>query len=541
MYLPEDIEDILRNREHEVLEFKEAKNNFDSRERSDYCTAIANAGGGRLLLGVDDIGNIVGTSVYRETLNKVPHDVYQKIGITVSVEEVPHSKGRVVVFDVPPRPVGRRVKSDGHYKYPIRKGESTVEMDDEDTRKILNEVRPDFSAGIVEGLTIEDLEEDAIANFRKRRVEKTGNSGLETEPVERILKDAGLVRNGEITHACLILLGKREIITNLLPQSEVIYEWRSAVQQIHHDFRKSWRAPYFAVYDEIWETIYARNLRTPYQEGFVQQEVLAFDEKSCREAVNNAIAHRDYSIGGRSTIIHASPDAFTVVSPGGFPMGITPENILEAAPHWRNRLIAEAFEQTKLVERSGQGIDNIFEASIRQGKGLPSFQGTDNNTVQINVPAKVQDAEFIKFLEKLVNEKQINLSFDEILELEQLRGSKLLPSLRHKEKFLRLGIVERVGKTKGTKYMLSHRYYTHKEKPGIYTKIKGITREHKKQLILEHINREGSGRRDDFLDAFPKLKTSDISNLLQELKRGGKIERIGSDRAGYWQLKRDPN
>jgi ATP-dependent DNA helicase RecG len=85
--------------------------------------------------------------------------------------------------------------------------------------------------------------------------------------------------------------------------------------------------------------------------------------------------------------------------------------------------------------------------------------------------------------------------------------------------------------------MLSHRYYTYEERPGLYTRIKGIDREKKKELILEHIHREGQGRRDDFIDAFPELKPDDISNLLQELRRDGKIERIGSDRAGYWRIK----
>jgi len=262
---------------------------------------------------------------------------------------------------------------------------------------------------------------------------------------------------------------------------------------------------------------------------------LAFDEKACREAVNNAVAHRDYSIVGRSIIIHASPKSFTVISPGGFLNEITPENVLSAAPRWRNRLIAEAFERTKLVERSGQGIDNIFETSIRQGKGLPDFEGTDRSTVQINMPAKIKDAEFVKFLEKVSNEHQITFSFNEIYELEKLRERKVLSVLQHKEKFLKLGVVEKIGRTSGAKYILSHRYYSYQEKPGVYTRIKGFNRESKKELILEHIRREGKGRREDFLDAFPELKPKDITNLLHELKREGEIKREGSDRSGYWK------
>jgi len=538
MFTPEDINDMLQNTESAVLEFKESRTNFSNKDRSDYCAAIANMGGGKLLLGISNDKKVVGTSVYQGTINRVPQQIYQDIGITVVIEEVQHPNGRVVIFDIPPRPVGQRVRSNGNYVYPIRRGESLGEMDDDATREILNEVQPDFSSSIVEQLMLSDLDQRAIENFIKQRVEKTGNTGLRSTSLEQILKDAELMRGKRLTIACLLLLGKAEKLTEFLPQAEIIYEWRNDPNQIHHDFRISWRVPYFIIYDDIWNTINARNIRIPYQVGFIQQEVMAFDEKACREAVNNAVAHRVYSISGRSIMIYASPYSFTVVSPGGFPNRITPETVLTAPPYWRNRLIAEAFERTKLVERSGQGIDNIFEISIRQGKGSPNFNGTDENTVKINICAKVQDVQFVKFLEKVANERQIIFSFDEIYELEKLRVQKQLSALKHKEKFLSLGIIEKIGKTSGTKYILSHKYYSYKEKPGVYTRIRGLTREHKKELVLEHLRREGKGIKKDFIEAFPDLKVSDISNLLQELKYEGKIERVGSDRGGYWQIKK---
>lgn len=541
MYTAEDIDDILRNSECSILELKAATTNFSDIDRSDYCAAIANMGGGLLLLGVSDDRKVVGTSVYKGTINQISQEVYQQLGITVIVEDLQHTNGRVVIFDIPARPVGQRIRSHGKYTYPIRRGESLGEMDDATTREILNEVQPDFSSGIVDQLLLSDLDPQAIKLFINRRAKKTGTTALLTSPFEQILKDAELIRDEKVTVAGLLLLGRSEKITEFLPQAEIIYEWRNDPNQINYDFRTSWRAPYFIAYDDIWNTINARNIRIPYQEGFVQQEVMAFDEKACREAVNNAVAHRDYSISGRSIIILASPISLTVTSPGGFPNHITPENILNSPPHWRNRLIAEAFERTQLVERSGQGVDNIFDICIRQGKGLPNFSGTDKNTVQINIPAKVQDIRFIKFLEKIANEKQLSFSFDEIFELEKLRTQKKSYGLKHKEKFLSLGIIEKVGNTSGTKYIISHKYYSYEEKPGIYTRIRGITREQKKALILDHIRREGKGIKKDFIDAFPDLKVSDISNLLNELKIDGKIERKGSDRAGYWQIKSEIN
>ena len=175
MYLPEDIDDILRNTENTMLEYKEARSNFSDGDRSDYCAAIANMGGGRLLLGVANDKNIVGTSVYQGTINQISQQVYQQIGITVTIEDVFHPKGRVVILDIPSRPVGQRGRRNGgKYIYPIRRGESLGEMDDVMTREILNEVQPDFSSSIVESLTLGDLDEGAVENFKKRRAEKTG-------------------------------------------------------------------------------------------------------------------------------------------------------------------------------------------------------------------------------------------------------------------------------------------------------------------------------------------------------------------------------
>jgi ATP-dependent DNA helicase RecG len=540
MYTTKDIDEILEHtREGEVLEFKNVQN-FDSRDRSDYCAAIANRGGGKILFGVADDRSVVGTSLFQGTENKLSHQIFQDIGITVKVEEVLHLKGRIVVFDIPSRPVGRRIRSNGHYLFPVRRGESLGEMDDMEAEGIFAELKPDFSASVVDGFSLDDLDPIAVENFRKLRSAKTENPRVLTEPIERVLADAGLFVDGKCTFACLIFLGKAEKIKRFAPQSEVIFEWRSDEGKIPHDFRKTWTEPYFGTYDEIWEVINARNTRAPYQEGFIQHEIFAFDEKACREAVNNAVTHRDYTITTGSIFIHASPERFSVTSPGGLLPGVTTENIRDKSA-WRNRSIADALEHTKLVERSGQGIDDIFEISIEQGKGWPDFGGTDAHQFRINIPARVRDLEFVKFLETIANEKQIVFSLDEMIELERMREEGAVSEFASKDKFLKLGIIEKIGKTRGMKYVLSHRYYKHEKRLGQYTRIKGLTRDAKKELILKHIREQGSGRMEEFIEAFPEMGSPDIANLLQELKREGLIVREGWARASVWRIREEDN
>ena len=531
----EQLNNWLKHPENLNLEFKKAENSFSKSELFNYCCALANEGGGELIFGIVPlIHTVSGTKLYEGTYNMLSNEILQKLGIRVDVEEILHPDGRVLIFHIPAHYVGKPIKSDGIYY--MRAGESLVPMDEQTLKQKLTQHEQDFSATLIPELQLADLDENAIAIFRVRRAEKMGKSLQENEPLDRILSDAGLLVDGKCTFACLVLLGRADKIRQFARHSEIIFEWRTKEGQIHHDFRKEWTAPYFVAHNEIWETINARNLRMPFQEGFIQREIFAFDEKVCREAVNNAIAHRDYSITSASIIIHASPAELSVTSPGGLLPGITPENII-GKTQWRNRIIADALEHTRLVERSGQGVDDIFNITIRQGKGSPSFGGTDAHEVCIHIPAIVRDVGFVQFLERLADERQINFLLDEIVELEKLRENHTLRDVRFKEKFLQLGVIERVGKTRGTMYILSHGYYKHTEKLGEYTRIKGLSREQKKALILEHIKREGQGRMSEFLQAFSDLKNSDVHNILQELKRSGVIFFEGDNkRSGVWKL-----
>lgn len=529
----EQLNNWLKNKEGLNLEFKKAENSFSNTELFNYCCALANEGGGKLILGIEPENHtIVGTNTHQGTHNKLSNEILQKFGVRVDVEEVFHPDGRVLIFHVPAHYVGKPIKSNGIYY--MRAGESLVPMDEQTLKQKLNQHEQDFSALVVKGLNISDLDEGAIISLRNVLI-KNNKKTLADLSIEGLLTALELITNDGVTFAGLILLGSKQKIDELLPSAEIIFEWRQE-EKINHDFRKEWREPFLKVYDDIWQNINNRNTRIPIQEGLLQNEVLAFNERAIREALLNAVTHRDYSISSQSVFIKADLQKLTVISPGGFLPGITPKNIIEKQAS-RNRRIAEVFQKLGLVERSGQGVDQIFESTIREGKGLPDFFESDNFQVVLNIPAQVKDRDFILFLEKISKERQIIFSLEEVYELELLRENRVVGNLANKNKFLDLGIIEKVGKTSGTKYILSHKYYKYENRPGIYTRIKGLTREHKKELILDHIKREGNGKKKDFRDAFPDLKVSDISNFLQELKDENKIQHIGSDRAGHWVLR----
>lgn len=530
---PDELKEWLRHPEGLHLECKKASGSFSlDRDLPDYCAALANEGGGKLILGVEDkTHKIVGTKAFEGTVNKLSHELLNKIKVRVDVEEI-YCPDRVIVFKVPGRLLGQPVQSTGKYRYPMRAGESIVEMDTATLQRILNETEPDFSARIVPGLTAGDMDPAAIADFRRRWAQKQGRQEYLKFTDEKLLRAIGLLSEEGINYAGLILFGKKEKIDTLLPGSEIIFEWRNAVK-VQHDFRKTWREPFFKVYEDIWATVNARNSRFPFQEGLIQREIYAFNEKAFREALLNAVAHRDYNVSSRSILITVDPEKLVVKSPGGFPSGITPENILREQV-WRNRVIAETFEKAGLVERSGQGMDDIFGSTIREGKGLPGFDGTDAYSVRLSIPAQLKDKDFVMFLEKVTEEKQIHLSFEEIYELECIREEGPGP-FNSKDKFLSLGIIEQVGRTKGAKYILAHAYYRHAGRPGVHTRLAGLSRDQMKELILNHLRKNPKGYARDFMDAL-NLKRTDIANLLTELNKAGKIRRVGNKRSGHWEL-----
>lgn len=532
----EEFERWLKKPEGLNLEFKEAKNQFD-RQRSlpDYCAALANERGGKLILGVDSLGHVVGTKAFLGTHNKLSHELLNELKIRIDVEELIHPKGRVLIFHVLSRQVGSVIRSTGSYNIPMRAGESITEMDDQTLRSIMNENSPDFSMQPLSGSSIHDVDEEAVHILRSLCFEKTKNQNYKNCSLPQLLTDLGLYINSQLNSACILLIGKAEALRQYLPQAEIIWEWRQLSGKIPYDFRKTWRMPFLKVFDDIWTEIDKKNLRTPYKQGFIQKEIFAFDKDSIREAILNAVAHRDYTLHGQVVFVTASPDEFVIESPGGFLPGITPENAIRQRA-WRNQRLAETLEKTGLIERSGQGLDLIYQRTIQDGKGTPNFNGSDSHCVRLHIPALVKDKDFVLYLEQIINEKQISLSFDEILELENIREKQMVTRPDFKDKFLDLGIIEQVGKTKGAKYLLSYKYYEHIGKAGKHTRLADLSRDKNKELILTHLRKNKNGLIHNIMDALGKNRTY-VGNLLQELKKEGKIAHTGNKRSGYWSLK----
>lgn len=531
----EQLERWMRGEEDEHLEFKEAKTQVDGETLTDYCVALANEGGGVLVLGVTNKKprRVVGSQAIG-TPAKTKHSIYTVLMMRVEIDVLQHPDGRVVVIGIPSRPVGTPLQHRGRYL--MRSGESLVPMTPDRLKVIFAEEHVDFSAEECAGASDVELDENAIERFRSAWARKSGNRLLVDRPVDQLLSDAGLVRSGRVTYAGLILLGTAVTIKRFLPQSEIVFEWRDSENRVEYQDRREFREAFFLVEDRLWETISLRNTIQQFQDGLFRRDIPTFNEAAAREAILNAICHRDYQAHG-STFVRQFPNALSITSPGGFPAGVTVENILfKQSP--RNRLIAETLARVGLVERSGQGVDVMFKSSIEEGKRPPDFSNTDDFHVEVTLRGSVDDPQFLRFLEKVGAETGCDFSVLDLVVLDRINREDDVPAdLRPRLKLLEgSGVIEHVGAGRGTRYLLSKRFYDFLGRGSVYTRRRGLDRETNKELLLRHIERnlKKGSTRGELSGVLPGLTAEQIKKLLQELKRDGRAYPVGVTRSARW-------
>ena len=241
----------------------------------------------------------------------------------------------------------------------------------------------------------------------------------------------------------MILFGKGKFLKKQLPQAEIIFEYRSSEAAGPAAQREEFCEGFFTnSYDRIWELVNLRNDKQFYQNKLAVLPVPTFNERVVREALLNAVSHRDYQLGG-SVFVRQYQNRIVFENPGGLPNGITVENILHRQSP-RNNLIAAMFQLCGLVERSGQGMNLIYEQSVKESKPLPSFDGSDAYFTKLTLTGKVVSTQMLAFIKKM-NEDQLNaMTTDDYILLSTLFSKKGFSDI-HPSKFehlIELGIVK---------------------------------------------------------------------------------------------------
>ena len=441
---------------------------------------------------------------------------------------------RVLVFIVPARPIGLPVQVDGVAWW--RDGDSLVPMPEAVRQKIYEESGRDFSAEICKGAVWTDLDPNAIETFRCVWMEKRGNKQIANVSQEQLLRDCeALNRKGEITYAALILFGTHEALGEFLANSETIFEYRPSEASGPAGRRVEYREGFFSYFDRLWDEIDRRNLKLSYQEGFFLYDVYAFNERSVREAVLNAVSHRNYQLPG-SVFVRQYNDRIEFESPGGVPSGITVDNILDRQAA-RNRRLAEIIARCGLVERSGQGMNLIFEESIKEAKELPDFDGTNTHLVRLRLGALITDPAMIRIFKKIGDETLSSFTTDDFRIVRCVMDGKQLPiGLKARiPRLIELGVLERVDRNR---FIVAQKYYQSIGQPGKYTRLRGISDKMSRELLCQHMRNENNKGVPlvEFSQVLPACSSRKIQRLLNALAKEGLIRVVGKTKGAKWYL-----
>lgn len=526
------IEELLKLKEGENYEFKEAKRHFEFDRLAQYGCSLSNEGGGRVILGISDKRPrvIVGSLAFDQP-ERTRRGLIDLLHIKVDFEQLEENGKRVLVFIFAGRPIGLPVQVNGIAWW--RDGDSLVPMPPEELRSIYAESAHDFSADICPGATLSDLDKTAVELFRDRWIDKTHLTRLKTLSQEQLLRDCEAVLSDGITYAALILFGKHDSLGRYLAQSETIFEYRASDASGPAQQREEYREGFFLYYDKLWRLINIRNDKQHYQDGLFVFDIPTFNERVVREAILNAICHRNYQLCG-SVFVRQYRDRLVIDSPGGLLPGITLQNILDRqAP--RNRRIAELLEKCGLVERSGQGMNLIYEFSIREAKPLPDFSGTDSDMVRLALNGLILDKDMLVLINKIGSQTMEHFSTEDFLIINLIaRGEGIPQNLRtHLPRLLELGIIERAGRGK---FIFARKYYAYSGKAGVHTRLSGLDKDYNKGLIFKHIVAQNSTGTPfgELQQILPSHSRDQIRTLLENLRDSGNIYMTGERRGALW-------
>ncbi|MEZ5534486.1 MAG: putative DNA binding domain-containing protein [Thiolinea sp.] len=520
--------------ENEIVEFKEAKNTFDFNKIGKYFSALSNEANLKglahawLIFGVTDNQTVVGShfrSAYKDlqSLKKEVADKTTNRITFIEIHEVMLPQGRVLLFEIPAAPRGLPVAWEGHYYG--RDGESLGPLNLVEIERIRSQVQAyDWSAATLPNASLADLDEKALAVAREEFIQKNpklANDAAQWDTVT-FLNKARLTINGQITRTTILLLGKPESAHWLNPASATV-SWilkdRDGIERDYEHFS----CPLILAVDEVFHKI--RNLKYRYlnQGTLFPEEVDQYDPYTIREALNNAIAHQDYELNGKVTLVEFEDGRLCFSNPGQFIPG-TVESVIQAdAPEsrYRNRFLAEAMVNLNMIDTIGSGIRKMFIIQKKRYFPLPEYE-LDNNRVQVTITGRVVDMAYARKLAE-----HPDLTLDDILLLDRVQKNKLLTD--EQAKHLRAhGLIE----GRKPNYHISAQIADHSGDRAQYIRNRAFDDQHYKDLIVEYLEKFKEAKRADIdqllLDKLPDVlddsqKRNKVKNLLQALRSEGFI------------------
>lgn len=533
----------------EWKEFKNLKNSFCGDEKNDvisYVSAIANMEGGDLVIGVHDKTlEIVGTDTYNYDKQKAILRLTERC-VNLSTEDLyidefitDDTNRKVWVIHIPKHLPKRPVFA--HNKAWQRIEDSLVEMTTERMSTILDEPifsETDWSAQIVSDATIDDLDEVAIAKARmmfKKVHSRIPEAEVNAWTVETFLSKCGIMKNGGITRAAIILLGKYESAFKLRPAVVQVTWTRRDEKQDVVDY-EHFTVPFILTVDEILSKIENLTMREMPGGTLFPDTMKQYDDYTIREALHNCIAHQDYTMQQRINFVE-NPTYLYYSNAGSFIPG-TLENALtneEPQAYFRNECLCRAMVDFNMIDTVSRGIKKMFNEQWRRHFPMPDYEiDAKNRKVSVRIYGNEINKQYTNLLK--TND---SLTLWDCISLDAVQKGRTI----HEDvaqNLLNRGLIE----GEAPNYTISLGIAKATNQLQGYTKQKGLDKEKMKQMILQYLKNAGTdgAKRDSIYeyikDVMPQVKTHEQQlRLLGDILSALSVDKLIYAKGRIWFLK----
>lgn len=546
----------LPKKETLTVEFKSDRGKGYSDEGlMDEIVGMTNTEGGTLYLGIEDDGRVSGIVKHHQDPIGLAALIANRTRPSLSVRtEILYSddlpvmaisipKSYSVIATVSGKILKRRLKVDGSPEViPMYPYEIYTRLSD--LRKL------DFSTQPIQDGTAEDLDPNQLFRLRETIQNQNGDQqllALSDEELEQALRLT--MRVGEVVYPTLtglLLVGKESSLKRLIPTASAVFQVMQGTRVVMNE---SFTKPIMELVDVFSSYMKAWNPEKEFDYGMFRIPIPEFSKPAFREGLINAFAHRDYSMMG-SVRIQVSDEGLTISNPGGFIEGITLENLLTAEPCGRNPLLSDALKRIGLAERTGRGIDRIFEGSITFGRPWPDYSESTSKQVTLFIPRAKADTEFIQMimdeqksmghplaihtlliLSVLYSERKV--SMHDLVERTHASLTRLKPLI---ETLIERGVVEEIGRASQRMLMLGQKVYRKTGKTKEYTRQRGIDQVRFPEMILKLAeSQNGAITKTDVVELLRVSKPKAYA-LLQQLCEERKLVLTGRGRYAKYEL-----
>lgn len=526
------------------IEFKSDLKGYSDHDLIEEIVGMTNTVGGVLYLGVEDNGVVTGVhKKHKDAVGvtalianstvppvSVRAEIIDEDGKDILKIEIPRS--RMIVSTSSGKILRRRLKLDGSpevvpmYSYEIPSRLSELGM-------------LDYSARPLAGATLDDLDPNQRVRLRKIiQTRQGGEKSLLALPDDELDIALHIVMevNGKYvpTVAGMLLIGKEERIAELMPTAKSSFQvLEGTAIRMNEDSSK----PLLELFETYETYLKAWNPERETEYGLFRIPIPEFDWAAFREALVNAFCHRDYTMLGNVRVL-IDDEGMVISNPGGFIDGVNLKNLLTVEPHGRNPALADAMKRIGLAEKTGRGIDRIYEGSIMFGRPWPDYSESTSRMVKLFIQRAKADIPFAKFVADEQNRQGKSLSIytlmilsllnsewratiERIMEVTNLSENKIRSSL---ERMTESGLIEASGKGKYRTFMLGKKIYREKKETIQYVRQTDIDRIRYPELVMKLAKaQDGIITKQDIAELL-KISPPQAYAVIKQLRKDGKLE-----------------